>query len=104
MQLAKLSLAAALAAFFASPAAAGSVDISGLTNANLQTYTNGTNYPLAGSTVTIGGVDFQLATFGGDPATTGVIQTPEGDSSFTIAVNLANVGTVYTLINSAFGV
>jgi hypothetical protein len=33
----------------------------------------------------------------------GIIQTPAGDSSFTIAVNQANVTTAYGLINSAFG-
>jgi len=103
MRLTKLSLGAALAAFMASPAAAASVDISGLTNSNLQTYTDGNNYPLAGSTVTIGGVNFLLTSYLGNPNTTGVIQTPSGNSSFTINVNQADVGTVYTLINSAFG-
>ncbi|ARN83179.1 hypothetical protein [Methylocystis bryophila] len=104
MQTTKLSLVAAVAAFIASPAAAASVDISGLTNADIQGYTNGSNYPLGGSTVTISGIGFQLTTLNGNPNSTGVIQTPSGDSSFTINVNQANVGTVYTLINSGFGV
>jgi len=70
-------------------------------NANLQTYTGGTNYPLGPTTITVGGIPFNLAGFspGGG---TGIIQT--NNSSFTIPVGLANVTTVFGLINSAFGV
>jgi len=105
MQFTKLTLAAAVAALIASPAAAANVDISGLTNSDLQTYTNGTSYPVGGNTVTINGVNFLLTTLGGNAGTTGVIQTPYdySNSSVTIDVYQANVGTVYTLINSAFG-
>ena len=71
-------------------------------NANLQTYTGGTNYPLGPTTITVGGIPFDLAGFSPGVGT-GIIQTPAGNSSFTIPVGLANVTTVYGLINSAFG-
>ena len=58
-------------------AAQTQIDLSSLTNSNMQTYTNGTNYPLAGSTVNITGasgpVSFTLSSEGGDADTTGAI-------------------------------
>ena len=97
----KFALSAMLAlALSPSAAFAGSVDISGLVNADIQTYNNGSNYPLGGSTVNIGGVSFTLAAINGGG--TGVIQT-SGNDSFTINVDQVGVSTVYTLINSAWG-
>ena len=97
----KFALSAMLAlALSPSAAFAGSVDISGLVNADIQTYNNGSNYPLGGSTVNIGGVSFTLTAINGGG--TGVIQT-SGNDSFTINVDQVGVSTVYTLINSAWG-
>jgi hypothetical protein len=75
------------------------IDISTLVNQNLQGYTGGTNYPLGPASITVGTIPFNLAGFPGGG--TGIIQT--NNSSFTIPVGVANVTTVYGLINSAFG-
>ena len=87
------------------------LDISGAVNSNLSTYTGGASYPAAGSTVTIGGVDFSLASY--YPASfnapdVGVVQLGDGHpTSITIDTPDVLVGastTFYSLINSAFGV
>ncbi len=93
-------LAAGLTAVCASGASAASVDISGLVNANIGTYSDGNLYPVGPTPVTIGGVDFNLAGYPGGG--TGVIQTG-GTDSFSIPVSLAGVTKVYTIINSAYG-
>ena len=81
-----------------------SADIQPEVNANLQTYTNGTNYPLGGSTLTYAGVPFTLAYYDATNQTgTGVIQTPGGVSSFDVKVDVVSPVAVYTLINSAYG-
>lgn len=94
-----------LSAGFASAAHASQfeVDLSSLTNANLQTYTNGTNYPTAGSTVSIGGVSFLVSSFNGGADTTGAIQVSSPNDSFIVPVNQAGYEIVYVLVNSAFG-
>jgi PEP-CTERM motif len=78
------------------------IDLSSLTNENIQTYTNGTNYPLAGSTVDINGASFTLSSIGG-PDTTGVIQANSSTDSFVIPIDEAGYSIVYVLVNSAFG-
>ena len=80
------------------------INLNPYVNGNLQKYSNGTDYPLGGTSLTIGGVAFTLANYTGGG--TGVIQTPNQSkpSSFDVAVNIANPTTVYTLINSAYGV
>jgi len=59
----------------AAHAAQTQIDLSSLTNEDIQTYTNGTNYPLAGSTVNITGangvVSVTLSSFEGAANTTG---------------------------------
>jgi hypothetical protein len=84
-------------------AGAATVDLSSLVNSDIRTYTNGSVYPIAPTTLTINGIGFSLIPDGAAPNSLGVIQTPAGDSSFTIPVSLPGVTTVYTLINSAFG-
>jgi hypothetical protein len=79
------------------------VPIDSLTNGDLRTYTNGTNYPIAPTILNVGGVDFSLVPFGMAPNSLGLIQTPVGPSLFTISTNIFGPNTVYTLINSAFG-
>jgi hypothetical protein len=79
------------------------VNVDPYVNANLQTYTNGNNYPLGGTVLnSVTGVSFNVANFpqGG----TGAIQASTGGpDSFDIAVNIANPDTVHTLMNSGFG-
>jgi hypothetical protein len=81
-----------------------SVDISADINANLATYTAGGNYPQGGTTLAINSVNFNLASY---PSTTdlGAVQlSPAGTTSMTFAVDIPNVQTIYTLLNSADGV
>jgi hypothetical protein len=94
-----LLLAAGLAG--AAHAAQSQVDISGQVNANIQTYTNGTNYPLGPSSLSIKGIDFAISPFEGGG--TGVIQTGSPIDTYTISVDETGIKAVYTLINSAFG-
>ena len=79
------------------------IDLSSYTNENIQTYTDGTNYPFAGSTVAIGGVDFTLSSYQGGADTTGVVQANTSTDSFLINVSQSGVATVYVLMNSAYG-
>lgn len=97
-----LILSAGLAG--AAHAAQFEVDLSSVTNANIQTYTDGTNYPIAGNTVTIGGVSFAVSSDGGVAGTTGAIQTSSPSDSFEAPIGQAGYSTVYVLVNSAFGV
>jgi hypothetical protein len=106
------TLAAGVLALCAGSAVAAPVDISSYVNANLQTYSNGTYYPTGPTTISIGGIVFDLAGYPGGGL--GAIQTcaPGCSSSlstfstgpFTISVNQPDVKTVYALINSAWGV
>ena len=81
----------------AMPAAAGTVDLQSYVNSNVSAYTSGGDYP-SGST-TIGGIDFDLASFGGG---TGVIQL-NGNSSVTIDADQSGVDTAYVILNSSWG-
>ena len=74
-----------------------------LVNANLRSYSGGSNYPTAPSTLTVGGVDFTLLPDGTTASSTGIIQTPSGTSSYDMPVNITGASTVYTLINSVYG-
>lgn len=80
------------------------VDLSGIVNSDLSTYTNGGNYPTPGL-ITIGGIDFQLTAgpnghtwVAGGGASVGVPNT----YSIT-GLNLSDVGAMYAIINSGFG-
>lgn len=84
-------------------ASAAEVDLSSYVNANLSTYYNGSVYPPNGGPQTIGGVTFNLAAYPGGG--TGIVQGADGHpDTYTIAVGQADVTTVYTIANSAFGV
>lgn len=78
------------------------VSISGFTNADLRTYTNGTNYPIAPTTLMVGGVPFGLVPLGTIPNSLGIVQDG-GTDVFNIPTSVFGATTVYTLINSAFG-
>ncbi len=80
-----------------------SVDISGDVNANVATYSGGGNYPQGGTTLAINGINFNLASYPGTTSLGAVQLSPGGTTSVTFAVDIPNVGTIYTLLNSAFG-
>ena len=71
----------------------------------MQTYSNGTNYPLGGTTLTNAGVSFVLANGpGNNPNGTGnILATAPGQTFDLNNLNIANAGVVYVLINSGFG-
>jgi len=81
------------------------VNISALVNADLTTYTNGSNYPQNGGPLTVAGVLFTLSTIGSSSHTATIqSSTTSGvPQTYSIPVNRTGVTTVYTLINSAFG-
>jgi hypothetical protein len=89
----------------AANAAQTQVDISADVNVDIQTYTQGSNYPQAPATVSIGGVDFAISPFPGNAASggTGVVQIYDPGDTYTFNVSLPGITAVYTLINSAFG-
>jgi hypothetical protein len=80
------------------------VDLSPYVNSDLSTYTDGWNYPPGGSSITVDGIPFVLASIGpsNDP---GVIQT-SGSSydSYDIPIDLFGVTSADVLTNSAWGV
>ena len=86
-----LILAAGLAG--AAHAAQSQVDISGQVNANIQTYTNGNNYPAGPSSLSINGIDFAVAPFEGGG--TGVIQLQSATDTYTISVDETGIKAVY---------
>jgi hypothetical protein len=99
------STAAAAALILAHAASAGTaqIDLSSYVNADLSDYYDGFVYPADGGPQTIGGVSFNLAAYPGGG--TGIIQAADGHpDTYTIAVGQADVTTVYTIANSAFGV
>jgi hypothetical protein len=94
--------AALLLSITAVSALASEIDLSSNVNADLSTYFNGSVYPSNGGPITIGGIQFNLASYPGGG--TGVIQTTASSTTpFVIPVNQFGVTTVYSIANSAFG-
>jgi hypothetical protein len=81
-------------------ASAGTVSLTGLVNSDLTLYTNGGMYPNGGP-LTVGGVNFQLTTL--DNGNLGVIGGNDSQPHTIIPIGQSGIGTVYTLINSAYG-
>jgi hypothetical protein len=86
------------------------IDISAQANANIQTYSDGTDYQLGGTQLNVAGVPFGLSELDGNAGTTGVVQSPDGSGSdsgpfsFTFAVPAGTYATtLYSLMNTAFG-
>jgi hypothetical protein len=77
------------------------VGLSGLVNADLTTYSGGSNYPQHGGSLTVSGIPFDLATIG-PQSDTGIVQTT-GAQDFSIPVDVLGGMSVYVLINSAYG-
>jgi hypothetical protein len=94
-------------ALVSATANASQIDLSGAfspqVNANLLTYSSGFNYPTpASNPLNVNGVNFNLAVW---PEGTGVVQTNGDSFTFDLSTyNLAGVTSIYTLINSAFGI
>ena len=103
LRFSTLALALALGTVGSARADLIAVPIDGLVNSNLRSYTSGGNYPIAPTTLDVGGVPFNLVPLGAVPDSLGIIQTPAGDSLFTIPAGIFGASTVYTLINSGFG-
>jgi hypothetical protein len=80
------------------------ISIAGIPNADLRTYTNGTNYPIAPTTLTVGGVPFDLVPLDAVPSSLGIIQDNSGADVFVIPTSIFGATTIYTLMNSAFGI
>lgn len=83
----------------AGASAAVSVDFNAQVNADITTLTGGSGYPPSGGTVTVGGIDHQLAV---------TTSNRTGSMSFvnetrTVPINVFGVSEVYTLINSTVG-
>jgi hypothetical protein len=73
-------------------------------NADLRTFSDGGFYPIAPTTLTVGGVPFALTPLDAIPNSLGAAQTfGPGGPIIDIKTNIFGATTVYTLINSAFG-
>jgi hypothetical protein len=79
------------------------VSIETLTNSNLRTYSHGYSYPVAPTTLTVGGVPFDLVPLDSVANSLGIVQT-FGTNTITITTNVVSPTTVYTLMNSGYGV
>ena len=60
--------------------------------------------PIAPTTLTVGGVDFALVPDGTSTSSLGILQTTGSGTSFDIPVDIAGATTLYTLINSTYGI
>jgi hypothetical protein len=80
------------------------VDLSSYADSDLQGYTDGSNYPTAGNTVSVGNVSFTLSSLQGNSGTTGVIGGL-ADAAATVDITIGQYGvtSLYTLINTAWG-
>jgi hypothetical protein len=98
-----LSIFAGAAWVLPGRAATTAVPISAETNANLRTYNGGTSYPVAPTSLSVGGIGFDLAPLGTAADSVGIVQLMTTEETVTIPTNVANPTTVYTLMNSAWG-
>jgi hypothetical protein len=101
--IAKFVSIVALAVWFARAGRSDTVqiDLSGLVNSDLTTYTGGSNYPQHGGPITVDGIPFELATIGAQQDTA-VVQT-SGTQDFSIPVDTFGVTSADVLVNSADG-
>jgi hypothetical protein len=73
-------------------------------NQDLQTFSGGANYPLGGTQLNIAGVPFVLGLLNNIAGTTGAIQTPAGNPSYTFTIPAGTYATdIYTLMNTSWG-
>ena len=92
-------------AALANPAAADyiKVDISSQFNADLRSSTGGTQYPIAPTTISVGGVPFDLEPLAETADSLGIVSSSIGPYELVFPVNQPDAIAVYTLINSGFG-
>jgi hypothetical protein len=105
-QLQTLMLAVAFSfAALAKPVAAQyiPVDISTQFNSDLRTATGGSQYPIAPTTISVGGVPFDLKPLANTADSLGIVFSPLGPYELVFPVNQPDAVAVYTLINSGFG-
>jgi hypothetical protein len=94
----------ALAGAFTANAQFLELNISADCNQNLQTFTDGNDYPLGGTQIDIGGVPFGLSLLDNTPDTTGIVETPADNQSYTFTVPSGTCATIlYTLMSTAWG-
>lgn len=81
-----------------------SVDLSGAFNESISTFLSGDAYPVGGP-LDINGVPFQLGTFHhpNEALGLGAVIGEAGPETFKIPVNLTHVDSVFTVVNSSFG-
>src|SRR5580698_292468 len=80
------------------------LNISSDFNQDIQTFSGGNNYPLGGTQLTIAGVPFELGLSNNLAGTTGVIQTPAGNPSYTLTLPADTyASSIYTLMNTSWG-
>jgi hypothetical protein len=107
MDMKKSSIIATLAlasTVFAAHAQFLEMNISADCNQNLQTFTDGYDYPFGGTQLDVGGVPFSLSLLDNLPNTTGVVMAPADDQSYTFTVPSGTYATaLYTLMNTAWG-
>ncbi len=77
------------------------IDLSSYVDSDLTTWSGGSNYPQNGGPISIGGINFNLATLPNND--TGVINSGGNASSTNITTNTAGATSAYAIINSAWG-
>ena len=91
-------------AAFAARAQYQELDISSDFNQDLQTFSGGNNYPVGEAQLSIAGVPFALGLLNNTAGTTGAIQTPGDNTSYTFTVPAGTYATsIYTLMNTSWG-
>jgi hypothetical protein len=78
------------------------MSLASLVNVDLRSYTGGTAYPIAPTTIMVGGVSFDLAPLGTSTTSLGAVQMG-ATSVFVIPANVVRPQAAYTLMNSSFG-
>ncbi len=79
------------------------VDISSQFTNDLRSNVGGSAFPIAPTTISIGGVPFDLKPFANTVDSLGTAGSPLGPYNLVFPVNQPDAVAVYTLINSAFG-
>lgn len=79
------------------------VDISSQFNSDLRSATGGSQYPIPPTTISVGGVPFDLEPLANIADSLGVALSPVGPYELVFPVNQPDAVALYTLINSGFG-
>jgi len=79
------------------------VDISSQFTTDLRSIIGGSQFPIAPTTISVGGVPFDLEPLANTADSLGIVVSPLGPYTLVFPVNQPDAVAVYTLINSAFG-